>query len=461
MGKHSGWGTYSPGTSNIKQDGASAVELISDYSSPGGGIIPGILTLGTITTDAGWQLNGRTTFRVSGGIAFHNSPDQMQINYKMPTQRNNSLIQYRMIGTQGDKTLEWTDDQTTNDYNTYTYDLSEINDYVGEPSSLNLTLCSHYHFSSNQSTPFIKVGDMSVDWIKLLYNHTLTGLTVNGIPATLSGNDFTATLTDPEYIELPQLAFTGEVNDQAQQVVWSAETVEGEYGVRQASIRNFAENGTDYTDYTLSVRRPLCTINTMDSLYINGSRYMVFTAGTTDYTIHLLTTDRLPDLQVFPASSRQQITTIVTSTEATITVTPEYGEATVYTIHFVVDKSGDTTLSALTEVTAFDPAQTTYTYVGDSLPDFYFTRAHDRQMVEVNNGIITVTAEDGSVGIYTISLQARTYTTMAQLSEIELDGTPWQDFASDTYIRKRDPKPFSIRKRIHATRSFIYKAKRV
>jgi len=102
---------------------------------------------------------------------------------------------------------------------------------------------------------------MYVDWMKIAFNHTLTSMKANGLAATKSGNAFEVTLDNSEYIEKPILSFTGEVRDQAQDVVWAAPTKDADFETRTATIRNWAENGVDYTDYTLTVKRPLDSVN--------------------------------------------------------------------------------------------------------------------------------------------------------------------------------------------------------
>ena len=99
------------------------------------------------------------------------------------------------------------------------------------------------------------VAETYLDKIAFTYNHTLASLKVDAFTADKNGTAFSVNLTDPERIEKPVLTFTGEVKDQAQLVTWdTAEKIEGKNAVRNAKIRNFAENGIDYTDYTLSSR---------------------------------------------------------------------------------------------------------------------------------------------------------------------------------------------------------------
>ena len=91
----------------VQKSGNDAVRLETPYSTPGGGNIPGFITLGKVT--AKWGVAGSSSFGISGGISFHNTPDQVAIRYYNKKVKNNSLIQYSLTGTQGVKTLEWKD----------------------------------------------------------------------------------------------------------------------------------------------------------------------------------------------------------------------------------------------------------------------------------------------------------------------------------------------------------------
>lgn len=423
--------TYRSGP-ECTQSSTGVVKLLTEYRGICARSVPGFITLGSITGSLGTT----NVFNFSGSITFRNTPDELSINYKAPNIQRHNRIVYELWGSTGYDKVEHNDETEFNDFRTLTLDLTTANHNVGEPNAMNIFLNSNYQETGNLGTDggFGTHGEMHIDWIRLGYNPRLTAITANGIVASRSGNNFTVRLTDPEGIELPQLVFAGEVSDQARLVTWSDETAEDDYGIRTATIRNYAENGTDYEDYTLRVERPLCTVNTLSALHLGGMAITGFTPAKTAYTCHLKAGQTLPDLQAFPASSRQQLNTVITDDSVTVTVTPEYGEALTYVVYVVRDKSSDTSLDYLTEVNAFDPAQDTYTFVGDSMPDFYFTRAHALQTVEVNNGIITVMAEDSTTGKYTVTLLPREYISTAQLSEMELDGTPWQSFNPDTYV---------------------------
>ena len=405
LGKHSGFGSFTPDQICTKS-GTSVVDLKTKYSTPGGGNIPGFITLGNIS--GSWAVAGGTSFDISGGIKFHNSPDQMRINYKSEKINSNNQIQYILTGSDGEKTLEWKNSNTTSNYQTYTYDLSAANAEVGDPTLLNIIINSYHQIDGTTGNPVVSTAaEMLVDWMDFSYNHTLTGLKVDAINATLTGTAFSATLTDPERIELPVLSFTGQVADQAQNVVWKAPTKDANYETRTATIRNFAENGTDYTDYTLTVKRPLDTKNELQNLLVDTVMISGWATNKTDYVVTLPITRRnLPDVQPIPGSSLQTVTTVYNAADSTvtITVTPEKGSETVYTVKFKTAVSNDATLTSITaDGLTYNPDQHSYQLEAEQWPIISFVKKSDLQEVTLNQGVITVKAEDGTVGTYTIT----------------------------------------------------------
>ena len=432
LGKHSGFGSFTP-DGMVSKSGNDAVYLKTPYSNPGGGNIPGFITLGTVSGK--WGVAGTSSFGVSGGITFHNTPDQLTIRYYNSKVTNNSLIQYTLTGLNGTKTFNWTDSETGSNYKEVTQDLTEANTTAGDPSLLNITLCS-YNTTDGTTGSLSTAAEMYVDWLRFAYNSTLQSLTVNDELATLDGNAFSYTLTDAENTLIPTLAFTGEVADQAQKVLWSDEVKEVGYGIRNATITNYAEDGTS-TEYTLQIKRPLDTKNTLSDLKLNGSTIAAFADTKTEYTVHLAsTTKHLPDVQPVAASSLQTITTSYADSTMTIVVTPESGEATTYSVRFITDLSADTELEKITVEgvdIAFSPAQKQYTVTANQLPDITFVKKMDGQTVDMKDGILHVTAENGTKGTYTILLNKPVVNTTGQLSMIEMNGVDMQGFSSTTY----------------------------
>lgn len=401
LGKHSGFGSFTPNTL-VSKPSNGVVELQTQYSTPGGGMIPGFITLGDVSGN--WGVAGSSSFGISGGIPFHNSPDEITFRYKLESVSTNNQIQYILTGSDGTKTLEWNESATSSSYKNYTYSLAAANQAAGDPTTLNILINSYKQIDG---TIVASGANMLVDKITVSYNHTLTGLKVDAINATMTGNAFSATLKDPERIELPVLSFTGEVADQAQSVTWKAPTKDANYETRTATIRNFAENGTSYTDYTLTVKRPLDTKNELANLLIDTVQVTGFATNKTDYTITLPITRRnLPDVQPVPGSSLQTVTTVYNAADSTvtITVTPEKGSATVYTVKFKTAVSNDATLTSITaDGLTYNPDQHSYQLEAEQWPIISFVKKSDLQEVTLNQGVITVKAEDGTVGTYTIT----------------------------------------------------------
>lgn len=434
--------TYTPGE-EVQQDGSNSVAYLhTQYNdAPLAGYVPGYMTLGDI--EYHYQRWGSSSFSISGGITFRNTPDEMSYRIKVDKVNNNARVLYKLNGSGGDTTLV-REEAKTSGYVTRTMDLSEANHIADEPTQLNITFNSFDSESGKNGT----VGGeakMYVDWMKIAFNHTLSSMKANGLAATKSGNAFEVTLDNSEYIEKPILSFTGEVRDQAQDVVWKDTTFDADFEIRTADIRNWAENGVDHTDYTLTVKRPLDEVNVLSALLAAGDTMNTFNPATTSYTITIPSSQRnLPDLQPIPGSSLQHVTTAYSETDSTmtITVTPEKGEVKVYTVKFVTALSDDVTLKALTaEGITYDPDQKTYDITATRLPLISFEKQSDLQTVVLNNGVLTVTAEDGvTTGTYTINRLDPVIAPNGTISEFEQKGNVLNDFGGTTY-EKEAAKP--------------------
>ena len=440
LGKHSGFGSFTPNTL-VSKPSNGIVELQTQYSTPGGGMIPGFITLGNVSGN--WGVAGSSSFGISGGIPFHNSPDEITFRYKLESVSTNNQIQYILTGIDGTTTLEWNESATSSSYKDYKYSLAAANQAAGDPTTLNILINSYKQIDG---TIVASGANMLVDKITVSYNHTLTGLKVDDINATMTGNAFSATLKDPERIELPVLSFTGEVADQAQNVTWKAPTKDANYETRTATIRNFAENGTDYTDYTLTVKRPLDTKNELANLLIDTVQVTGFATNKTDYTITLPISRRnLPDVQPVPGSSLQTVTTVYNAADSTvtITVTPEKGTSTVYTVKFKSTVSNDATLSSITTedgALTYNPDQHSYQIEAEQWPLISFVKKSDLQEVTLNNGVITVKAEDGTVGTYTITRVNPTITPNGLIKEFAQGDNVITGFGNTNYT-KTESKP--------------------
>ena len=456
--KYTSVGTYTTGN-EVTRDGNDVVKMESKYNAfPLGGFVPAYITLGTIS--ASFSVAAGSDFGVSGGITFRNSPDQMSVRFKSTDLSNNkSRIIYQLSGSlMTNVTKEHINTTKQSEFTTVTLDLSETNAKAGIPQSMNIILNSFESESGRNGTEAQKA-TMFVDWCRFSYNSTLTSIKVNDSVAVKDGNAFSYTLPDSENTLIPTLTFAGEVADQAQKVVWSDEVKQASFGIRNATITNYAEDGTS-TEYTLQVKRPLDTKNTLSDLKLNGSTIAAFADTKTEYIVRLAsTTKHLPDVQPIAASSLQTITTSYSDSTMTIVVAPESGEATTYTLRFITDLSDNVELEKITVEgidIAFDPAQKEYIIDANRLPNITFVKKMDGQTVDMKDGVLYVTAENGAKGTYTILLNKPTVTSTGQLTMIEVNNVDLQGFSSSTYEYTLNQPDLVEFKRMYESDSVVF-----
>ena len=428
--------TFTPGD-EVKQDGSNSVAYLhTQYNTvPLAGYIPGYMTLGNI--EYHYQRWGSSAFSISGGMTFRNTPDEMSYRIKVDQVNNNARVLYTLNGSGGEETL-LREEAKTSGYVTRTMDLTPANAVAEEPTQLNITFNSFDSESGKNGT----VGGeakMYVDWLQFSFNHTLASMKVDEFTATKSSNAFEATLTDPERIEKPILSFTGEVSDQAQDVTWAAPTKDANFETRTATIRNWAENGVDYTDYTLTVKRPLDTRNELANILLDTVMINGFATNKTDYVVTLPASRRnLPDIQPVPASSLQQVTTSFNPADSTvtITVTPEKGEALVYTVKFTSPRSNDVTLTnIIADGLTYNPDVKTYELAAEQMPVISFVKKSDLQEVSLQTGVLTVTAEDGTKGTYTITRVDPVIAPNGTIHEFSLGDNVIADFGAANFTK--------------------------
>ena len=202
----------------------------------------------------------------------------------------------------GAETVDYVASEPTSNFVTHHQPLSIANKAT---QTLNINIdASNGHLAGTDvgcwTKNYCSYGDVIyIDRIAFAYNSKLAALTVNDIPATLNGNEFTVALSDSE-VEMLTLAFTGEVPDQQPVVDWADKwTISGATATRTATITNYAENGSN-TVYTLIVTRPTSTIGTChysienaDLVVKKGSPYQTITVQreATHYAINVLAED--------------------------------------------------------------------------------------------------------------------------------------------------------------------------
>ena len=269
---------------------------------------PLVLTLGS-TDGFSYAINGGSKATFSGGIPFRNTPDAADITYQLVESDLDSKFSFVFTDEQGNvETIDYTATDVNSGFTTYRQALSTAGKAI-QQLNINIDASNGYLAGTDAgcwTKDYCGYGDvLYIDRIAFVYSSALTALTVNGVPATLNGKDFTIALEDAE-VELPTLAFTGEVPDQQQLVSWSDSwTTAGTTATRTATITNYAEDGSS-TVYTLSVTRPVSTNKTCN------------------YTIENA------DLVVTKTSPYQTIAIQREATGYAITVTAEDGTSATY-----------------------------------------------------------------------------------------------------------------------------------
>lgn len=435
--------TYTTGK-EVTKEGTSVVKMETKYNSfPLGGFVPAYITLGTI--NAAFSVAAGSDFSVSGGITFRNTPDQLSVSFKQTSISNDmSRIVYQINGAMSSQEEVYTNTTTQSDFTTVNMDLRAKNAAAGVPQSMNIILNS-FETEAGKNGLEASGAVMYVDWARFSFNHTLASLRVDTLDAAKDGNAFSVTLHDAERVEIPDLKFTGEVEDQVQEVTWNTPTKDADFEIRTATIRNYAENGTDYTDYTLEVKRPLDSISVLSDLLLDGATIAGFRGDSTDYIVHLpATTFRLKDLMPVASTSLQNITTSFADSTMTITVTPERGAATVYKVKFMTDLSDDTTLENITaDGVTYEAETREYDIYTTNWPLITYAKRSDLQTVSMINGVLTVTAEDGSEGTYTIHRHEPIVHSNGVITEFSLGANVIVGFGGDE-IEKNDPKPEEV-----------------
>ncbi|MBR3648136.1 MAG: hypothetical protein IKN59_07100 [Paludibacteraceae bacterium] len=302
-------------------EGTSTVNLQSFFSAfTIAGTYPGIMTTGTLHMNL--TTGGASTSSVDGGIRFRNTPDTVKLDSKPinSTRVNNWRFLFN-IHQNG----AWTENLHSGPYDSEHMGVWNTNvmplNYTGNPDSINIIINSmHDENMDNYAGTAVDQQhcELRVRNLLLSYNSRLASVLCDGSPLTFTDRAATLTVSDAEYVGVPEFIFTGEVPDQEQQVTWSAWT----NGTRTALIRNYAEDGS-YTDYTVTQTRPVST-----------STYISYNYNAQN------------DLTVERGSAYQTIQVNVNDTAYVIDVTAENGATQRYVV-------------MLTLPTALTPAQTT------------------------------------------------------------------------------------------------------
>lgn len=374
---------------------------------------PLVLTLGN-TDGFKYAVNGGSKASFSGGIPFHNTPDAVDFTYQLVTNDLDSKFSVVITDAQGNsETVDYIASEVTSSFTTHRQPLATAGKIT---QMLNINIdASNGHLAGTDAgcwtkeyCPYSDV--IYIDRIAFVYSSALTGLTANDIPATLNGNEFTVALEDSE-VELPALAFTGEVPDQQQLVSWSDSwTIAGTTATRTATITNYAEDGSS-TVYTLTVTRPVSTIKTCN------------------YTIDNA------DLVVTQTSPYQTIAILREATRYAITVTAEDGTSATYYAELPTLSVDTDPYCETTEAEAFPYAPSSATLEGVMVENgillYETTSPLDTVIVSVTDTAyyLDVFGAAGS-NHYCVNRQA---SNNALLSGIYINGAPLADFYESTF----------------------------
>ena len=423
----------------------TAVGLETSYSSPAGGPLPAMLTLGDL--NVAFTVAGKSTISFAGGIEFRNTPDKVIAKYYYQSKASDgAFIAVRFFDKEEKeyKDGDFIITATNSGYTEYSKDIAISGKDIRK---MNIAIGSNYSadkFAENK----IQTGaggfgvKFYVDKISFSYNSTLSKVKVNGADATLSNKTFSYTLPSAETIGVPQLAFVGQVSDQAQKVVW--DTTDPKALTRTATVTNYAEDGTS-TLYTVEVKRPKSTIATLSDLKVNGVTVTGWNADVTDYEIPVgFGQKRLYDVQAIHGSNLQTIAVSKTDEAVTIVVTPESGEAKTYTVTFVEQKSNDVTLAGIAAAgVEYDPAIKTYALTQAEMPNIKFVKKSDGQTVTLDNGVLYIVAEDGvTKDTITITNTPPAVPTSGKLFDLALDDYTIEGFDASTYSYTK-PQPLA------------------
>ena len=414
LGKPLGWIVDKPGQEIFRyKDGILGISW--GYWSALMSSSPLVLTLGS-TDGFKYADSGNSSASFSGSIPFRNTPDAVDITSRLVDDEGlQSKFSFVFTDEQGvDSVVEYIVSEVTSDFVTYRKPLSTDKKII-EKLNINIDASNGYLAGANVSGTtkyYIDYGHVIyIDRIAFVYNSTLTALTAKGIPATLDGNDFTVALTDSE-VDLPTLAFTGEVSDQQQVVDWADKwTISDTTATRTATITNYAEDGT-YTVYSLTITRPTSTITTCE-YSINGT-----------------------DLTIKKGSPFQTINVQREATRYAIKVQAEDGSTATYYADIQGTTSSNEPICETSEALPFPYAPSSATLEGvmeeNGILVYETTSPLDTVTIEVTDTAYHIDVY-GTVGKnhYCVSRQA---SNNALLSAIYLDGAPLQEFYESTFV---------------------------
>lgn len=204
----------------------------------------------------------------------------------------------------------------------------------------------------------------------------------------------------------------------------------------QYAVEVYDENPNASNDATLKY------IN-LDGVLVEG-----FTSDKTEYTFEFAKGTSIPVASQFTVEANHEYATteiVMENDVLTVTVTAEDNTQKVYTITYLVERNTDSTLKELTidgVAITLEAGKTEYEY---TMPAHQLMPKADEVVAVANdtlataevvmeNGVatITVTAEDGSVTTYTVTVSLN-LSSNTKLASISVKGEMIKDFAADKF----------------------------
>lgn len=445
--------TYKTGDEVQKTTGYSGlgVRLETRYNTTLAGSLPGIITTGNMSVSLGYATS--TKLSVSGGITFRNTPDVVSVMYN--PQSNNRVDNWRMLvsyyagSTQKENIYSGSYD-TKNSWQTanlgLSYSASERSTGINK---FNFTLNAADTEIPNDLGSLGATSVLLVDNLTASYNSTVTGVSVNGVAASQSGNAFSVTLDNADYYGTPVVAVTGAVPDQSYAIDYGTESVSGENFVRTMTLTSYAEDLSS-TEYSIVVTRPVNKY--LKDIKIDGVSLANFSGSNTSYTYTIPAgQDYLPDVEAVAYDNSQNISYNINGNQCQISVTAG-NSTTTYIITMTYAKSGVTTLSniyvdgvALSGFAAETASYTVELEAGTTaLPSVSFEKGYREQTVTYSEAgfgeacKLVVAAEDGTTNTYELTFNVLpTTTTTKQLKSLSIyelpAGSTQLEFSADNY----------------------------
>lgn len=439
------------GTEVYKSSTGSAAKLSTKtYQCCLAGEVPSVLTLGNISCEL--KVASQTTVGFSGGITFRNTPDVASIKYKYTDDANDGAqFAFRFFDASGAETKkDILFPDKISEYTVYDHPLQ-----LGslQPVKMNIAITPNGNKFSGITA--VNEAELYVDYVKYIYNSTISAIKVNGVDVEWEGNEGTVTI-DKESALMPQFEITGEVEDQMYNIDYGTEI----NGKRTVKIRSYAEDMT-YTDYTVVVTRPVVT-SALSSIKVDGTEIPGFKGDVLDYTIYLPVGNHyMPDVVAEGSSSRLKVSMSVSGSVVTIKSKSDISDELTYTVTFVEDELSNANLTSLqVDGRQLDITQTEHSIElaarTTSLPDILYTKVSDKQSVTLTEGGVNGTtsisiksADKTAEKVYKINFTvAENTSTTSKLSSISVVDAVEQiafdpDVKEYTYSAAEDENPIT------------------